>query len=461
MNEFGSDSSELGQMARAGMTLLAAEDPELFGLLANEHRRQLCTLTMVAASSMADPSVLACQGTALENLTTEGYPGARYHAGCEYVDRIERLAIERAKAAFGARYANVQPHSGSSANAIALLGLLQPGDRILGLDLDCGGHLTHGSRASFSGQQYQAFSYGLDPRGFIDYANVGELALKHRPKLIICGASAYPRFIDFERFRAIADEVGALLLADISHIAGLVAAGVHPSPIDHAHLTTTSTYKQLYGPRGGLILSGRDSEALLPNRAHSLAEVMQRAVFPRVQGTPMLSAIAAKARALALIATPRFHALAHRIVEMANALGQAFVSFGYRVLTGGTDNHMVLIDVSAHGLTGLIAERALESCGIVVNKNRIQHDRHSARVTSGIRFGTNVLALRELDAGGVRRSAELVHRVLSRVEPEGTERYRLDAATIASVRDEVSSLCTRFPVPRYPWYSPAPVVAAE
>src|SRR5262245_14295755 len=263
-----------------GTELLAARDPVLHALLEREHVRQTETLAMVAACSLADPSVLACEAMPTTNVTTEGYPGARFHAGCEIVDRIEELAIERAKRAFGARFANVQPHSGSSANQIVFSTVLKPGDTILGLDLDCGGHLTHGSKASISGQWFNAVSYGLDARGYLSYEQVAERAEQHRPKLIICGARAYPRHIDFGRFRDIADSVGAYLLADISHIAGLVAAGVHPSPIDDAHFTTTSTYKQLFGPRGGLILIGRDFDAPAPSGTGTLAQAIQRAVFP-------------------------------------------------------------------------------------------------------------------------------------------------------------------------------------
>src|SRR5579859_1649814 len=254
----------LAEFAQRGIDRLREGDPALYDLLLQEHHRQNETLAMIAASSIADPSVLICEGMATTNVTAEGYPGARFHAGCRCVDGIERLAIERARRAFAAQYANVQPHSGTSANEIVLFALLQPGDTVLGLGLNSGGHLTHGSKASVSGQYFSAIEYGLDQEQRIDYAQVERLAHEFRPKLIICGASAYPRQIDFARFRAIADQVGAFLLADISHIAGLVVAGQHPSPIDHAHVTTTSTYKQLYGPRGGLILMGKDAEQLAP-----------------------------------------------------------------------------------------------------------------------------------------------------------------------------------------------------
>lgn len=440
----------LAEFACRGIEILHREDPELYRLLDLENRRQEQVLAMVAASSIADPSVLACHATATVNVTTEGYPGARFHAGCEFVDEIERLAVARAKAAFRAQYANVQPHSGSSANAIVLFSLLKAGDTLLGLDLDAGGHLTHGSKASVSGQYFTAVGYGLTADGFIDYAQVEELARRHRPKLIICGASAYPRTIDFARFRAIADQVGAYVLADISHIAGLVAAGVHPSPIDHAHFTTTSTYKQLYGPRGGLILIGKDHETRAPDGKCTLAQLVQRGVFPYFQGTPDLSEIAAKARALDMVAKPAFQALARTIVADAAKLAEIFAGKGYRVLTGGTDNHIVLMDIfSTFGITGVVAEKALEECNVVVNKNRIAGDRKSALVTSGVRLGTNSLALRGMGPAVMPECAELMHRVLAAVTASGDREYALDGDTKRYCRERVSDLCRRFPIPRY------------
>lgn len=275
----------VGRTLAHGVELLAEHDQELYGLLEREQLRQHETLAMVAAASVADPSVLVCEASAAGNVTTEGYPGARYHAGCDVVDAVERLAVDRAKAAFGARYANVQPHSGSTANQVVLCSLLDPGDTVLGMGLKAGGHLTHGAAASMSGRFFTPVRYGLDGDGLIDYDAMAELARRHRPRLIFCGASAYPRAIDFGRFREVADEVGAYLVADISHIAGLVATGQHPSPVDVAHVTTTSTYKQLYGPRGGLILLGRDAETPTAS-GKPLAAAIQDAVFPYLQGTP-------------------------------------------------------------------------------------------------------------------------------------------------------------------------------
>ncbi len=443
------DKNILTTFALQGLELLRENDPALADLLERETYRQMETLTMVAASSVADPSVLACEGTVTTNVTTEGYPGARFHAGCELVDQIERLAVERAKAAFGARYANVQPHSGSSANEIVLFALLKPGETLLGLDLNCGGHLTHGSKASISGQYFRAVSYGLDEQGLIDYDQVARLAAEHRPKLIIAGASSYPRLIDFARFRQIADEAGAYLLADISHIAGLVAAGEHPSPIDHAHFTTTSTYKQLYGPRGGLILMGRDFDRPGPDGKRTLAELFQKAVFPYFQGTPNLSSISAKARALAFVASPEFKTLARRIVSGAKRLGEYFVEQGYRVLTGGSDNHLVLIDVLSGGVTGVVAERALEECQIIVNKNKIPGDKHPPLITSGLRLGTNTLALRGMGEAEMPACAELVHTVIKAIEVKSLTEYSLPRSVRDAVRLEVKEMCRRYPLPYY------------
>jgi glycine hydroxymethyltransferase len=440
----------LAELSYRGIELLFEEDPVLHDLLTREYHRQTDTLAMVAASSIAHPSVLVCEGMITTNVTTEGYPGARFHAGCQFVDEIERLAVERAKVAFQARYANVQPHSGTSANEAVILSVLKPGDTILGLDLNSGGHLTHGSKASVSGQYFKAIGYGLDEEGYIDYEQVQRLAEKFKPKLIICGASAYPRTIDFKRFREIADEVRAFLLADISHIAGLVIAGEHPSPIDHAHFTTTSTYKQLYGPRGGLILIGEDEQTLAPNGRETLCDMIQRAIFPFSQGTPNLSAIAAKARALDLAATSEFRALAHQIVTDAKALAQSLAQKGHRILTRGTDNHIVLIDVLASGVTGAIAERALEDCNIIVNRNRIPADRKSVWVTSGMRLGTNSVALRGMGPSEMPKCAELIHGVLSCVKVLGDREYELGRGLKEFVQADVRELCRSFPIPLYP-----------
>jgi glycine hydroxymethyltransferase len=442
-----SRTGEQAELLRAGMVSLHHTDPELAGLLDAEVTQQNSTLAMIASASIADPSVLAVGGSALSNVTAEGYPGARYHPGSQQFDAVETLAVERAKRLFGARYANVQPHSCSSANLAVLAALMRPGDTLLGLDLDAGGHLTHGSPASVTGRHYNAVSYGLDESGRIDYARLTDLVLEHRPRVLIAGASAYPRLIDFARFRAIADITGAYLLADISHIAGLVAAGRHPSPVDVAHITTTSTYKQLGGPRGGLILSGREYKTPGPDGRTPLDRLMQRAVFPQSQGTPSPASIAAKARAFAAAAEPAFQETARLIVHNARALAQELSVLGHRILTGGTDNHMVLIDVTDFGLSGVVAERALEECGILANRNRIPGDTKPPLVTSGLRLGTNILAQRGMDPGRMRLCAQLLHTVLAGTTAQSDTEYRIDPALVAQVRAEVQWLCSRHPLP--------------
>lgn len=440
----------LAEFALCGIDTLGKCDPALYTLLEQEYRRQNNTLALIAAASIADPSTLICEGMTLSNITTEGYPGTRFHAGCAFVDEVERLAIERAKGAFKAKYVNVQPHSGTSANEIVMFSVLDPGDTILGLEQTAGGHLTHGSKASISGRYFRAIGYGLTDEGFIDYEQVRRLAQEYRPRLIICGASAYPRVIDFCHFRRIADEVNAFLLADISHISGLVVAGKHPSPVDAAHFVTTSTYKQLYGPRGGLIIMGKDAETFAPDGKRTLAALLQRGVFPFFQGTPNLGAIAAKARALALVMTAEFGAVADRIVSNARCLADCLMERGYKVLTGGTDNHLLLIDVTPRGMTGVIAERALETCDIIVNKNRIPGEKKAPQVTSGIRLGTNCVALRGMGTQEMQRCAFLIDQVLSSLVAHGEYQYTLDHAIQASVQAEVHALCDAFPLPHYP-----------
>ncbi|WP_369360002.1 serine hydroxymethyltransferase [Streptomyces sp. cg2] len=435
------------QLLRHGADLLSRTDPALAALLDAEVGHQAGTLAMVASASAADPSVLAAGGAALSNVTAEGYPGARYHPGAVHFDGVERLAVERAKAAFLAQYANVQPHSCSSANFSVLSSLIPVGGVLLGLDLDAGGHLTHGSPASVTGRHFRSVHYGLDAHGLIDYASVAELARAHRPAVIVAGASAYPRTIDFVRFREIAESVGAYLLADISHIAGLVVTGEHPSPIDVAHITTTSTYKQLGGPRGGLILIGREHRTLAPDGRTTLARLMQQAVFPRSQGTPNPAAIAAKARALDLVTKPEFKETTRRIVENAQVLAAAFTAAGHRVLTGGTDNHMVLLDVLHRGLTGVVAERALEECGILANRNRIPGDTKPPLVAGGLRLGTNLLAQRGMGPAEMADCARLLDTVLGATTSLDDTTYALAPQVREDVRGEVARLCARFPLP--------------
>lgn len=436
--------SALVRFAAQAAQALCGADTELSELLERENSRQQETLMMVAASSVADPSVLACAGSALGNLTAEGFPGARYHGGCQVGDEVERLAVDRACALFGAVDAVVQPHSGTSANLAVLAALLEPGDTLLGLDLDCGGHLTHGAAASITGRWFRSIGYRLTPEGRIDYDQVRALALEHRPRLLVCGASAYPRTIDFRRFREIADECGAHLLADVSHIAGLVATGLHPSPVPYADVVTSSTYKQLYGPRGGLILLGPRA-ATRPPGGRTLAAAVRRAVFPSTQGTPDLAGIAAKARALAIAAGPDFADLAKRLIDGAAALAERLLDRGFDLVTGGTDTHMVLIDLRSAGLTGDVAERALESCGIVVNRNRVPGDTTPARVTSGLRIGSNTLAARGIDTVTAAECADLVADVLDALRNGRV----LDCTTRNRVRSRVADVCSRHPLPGY------------
>ncbi|GCF10050.1 serine hydroxymethyltransferase [Dictyobacter arantiisoli] len=454
------DKTILTQFVREGIEQLYQEDPTLYELLEQEYRRQTNVLTMVAASSVVDPSVLACEGFVASNVTAEGYPAARLHAGCEVVDKIERLAIERAKKAFGAQYANVQSHSASSANQSVMFSLLKPGDTILGMSLNAGGHFTHGAKSSVSGQYFNAVSYGLDEEGFIDYEEVDCLAKEHRPKLLICGATAYPRTIDFRRFRRIADDVGAILLADVSHIAGLIVVGEHPSPIDYAHITTTCTHKQLYGPRGGLILLGQDYNSLIPGGRRTFTETIQQSIFPLVQGAPNMNAIAAKARALAYVMTPEFKEVARRIVTDAKSMAKNFVEKGYTVFTGGTDNHLILLNILVNGMTGGVAERALEECNIIVNKTRIRGDEQTGSVMSGIRIGTNSLALRRMERSEMGQCTTLIDTVLSSLTVLNEREYVLDAGVKERVRNDVQELCQRFPIPCYP-LAPTPAYIRE
>lgn len=442
--------SDLSDFAREGVDRLEQVDPALFGMLQREYERQIDTLALVASCSPEDPSVLACEGMFASNVTAEGYPGRRYHAGCRHVDEFEQLAIDRAKAAFGARYANVQPHTATTANQIVMTSLLDAGDTIIGMDLDAGGHLTHGSKASLSGNYFTSYGYGIRPDGQIDYEQAEALAIEHKPKLIVCGTTAYPRVIDWARFRAIADKVGAWLLADITHIAGLVIAGEHPNSIDHAHVTTTCTHKQLYGPRGGLILLGKDAEMVVPDKGVTLEKLMGKGVFPWFQGAPIVNKIVAKARALGMAMTPAFTERMKRIVQLSRGLVAAFEERGVRVVAGGSDNHIVLIDVlSTFDVTGIVAQKALEECGIIVNKNRIAGDTKSIFVSSGVRIGTNSLAARGFTAADMPGIADLICRILEAVEATDDRDYSIDPAARDAFADEARSLARRYPIPGY------------
>jgi glycine hydroxymethyltransferase len=442
---------DVAAFAQRGVELLREEDPELYGLIEAEYARQASSLAMVASCSTAHPSVLACEGTFTSNVTAEGYPGHRHHAGCKYVDRFEQLAIDRAKQVFGARYANVQPHSASTANQIVTTCVLKPGETLLGLQLDSGGHLSHGSKVNISGRFYDAVGYGLDERGFIDYDAMRAKALEHRPKLIICGTTSYPRTVEWERFREVADEVGAYLLADITHIAGLVIAGEQPNPIDVAHFTTTCTHKQLYGPRGGLILMGKDLDQPSPAGTTTLSKLLDKRLFPFTQGAPLVNMIVAKARILGRCATPEFREQAQRIRALAGELAVQLMANGAKVLSGGTDNHIVLVNVlESFGVTGIAAEKALEECNIIVNKNRIPGDEKPVSVSSGIRIGTNSLTVRNVETADMAWCAALIVRILQAVRMVDEKAYELDAAAAAGFRGEVVEFCGRHPFRDYP-----------
>jgi glycine hydroxymethyltransferase len=407
---------------------LSVVDPEVAHWIEEETRRQNAGLELIASENWVSRAVREAQGSVLTNKYAEGYPGKRYYGGCEFVDKIEQLAIDRARALFKAEHANVQPHSGSQANMSVYLTVLKPGDTILGMDLSHGGHLTHGHPLSFSGREYKVAAYGVrreDER--IDYDALAKAAREHRPKLIIAGASAYAREIDFAKFGAVADEVGAVLMCDIAHIAGLVIAGLHNSPVPHAPFVTTTTHKTLRGPRGGLVLC---------RAAH--AKDLDRTVFPGVQGGPLEHVIAAKAVAFAEAATPEFVAYQGRIVVNAKALAAALTGRGFRLVSGGTDNHMVLVDVGAKGITGKDAEKLLDSVGLTVNKNTIPFDSRPPMVASGIRIGTPAVTTRGMGSPEMEVIADAIARALE---------AREDAAALQAVRKSVADLCAGFPLP--------------
>ncbi len=406
---------------------LKAVDPEVYQAIADERARQNFGLELIASENFVSRAVLEATGSILTNKYAEGYPGRRYYGGCEFVDVIERLAIERAKHLFGAEHVNVQPHSGTSANMAVYFAVLRPGDKLMGMDLSCGGHLTHGHRLSYSGRDFHVAAYGVDKETErIDYDAVEALALAERPKLIVCGASAYSRIIDFERFRAIADKAGALLMADIAHIAGLVAAGLHPSPIPHCHFVTTTTHKTLRGPRGGLVMC-----------KETFAKEIDRSVFPGIQGGPLMHIIAAKAVGLTEALTDGWKEYQGRIVTNARRLSERLMDKGFRVVSGGTDNHVFLIDVAQAGVTGKVAEKVLEEAGITVNKNTIPYDPNPPLVASGVRIGTAALTTRGMKEPEMDKVGDFIAEVLRAPE---------DASVHAAERTKIHALCERFPL---------------
>ena len=407
---------------------LAAADPAICGLIQKELERQQGHLELIASENFASRAVMEAQGSVLTNKYAEGLPGKRYYGGCEHVDGIEVLAIERAKELFGAAWANVQPHSGAQANFAVFLALLKPGDTILGMDLSHGGHLTHGSPVNVSGKWFKAVHYGVDPATQqLNFDTIRQLALEHKPKLIICGYSAYPRSIDFAAFRTIADEVGAYLLADMAHIAGLVAAGVHASPVPHCDVVTTTTHKTLRGPRGGLILC-RDAD---------FGKQFDKAVFPGTQGGPLEHVIAAKAVAFGEALQPSFQAYSQQVVANAQALAARIQERGIAVVSGGTDNHIVLLDLRSIGMTGKLADQLVSEVHITANKNTVPFDPESPFVTSGLRLGTAALTTRGFDAAAFEEVADVIADRL--LQPD-------DAAGAQRCRERVAALCERFPL---------------
>jgi len=417
--------------------LVEAVDPEVAAALEAERRRQNEGLELIASENFASLAVMSAMGSVMTNKYAEGYPGKRYYGGCQNVDIGEELARERAKRLFSAEHANVQPHSGAQANMSVYLAVLEPGDTMLGMDLAHGGHLTHGHPLNQSGKQYEVVNYGVKKdTETIDYDRLRELALEHRPKLIVCGASAYPRIIDFERLRAIADEAGSLLLADIAHIAGLVAAGLHPSPVPHCHFVTTTTHKTLRGPRGGMILCGEE-----------WAERIDKAVFPGIQGGPLMHTIAAKAVAFAEALEPEWKDYQARVVANSKTLCDAVADRGWRIVSGGTDNHLFLIDLGTDFISGKKAERWLGLADITVNKNTVPFDTRKPYIASGLRIGTPAVTTRGMGPDEMIAIAELIDRVL-RADEDKSDEAKMAAFTaeMNAVKDEVHKLTSNFPL---------------
>ncbi|OYW56566.1 MAG: serine hydroxymethyltransferase [Rhizobiales bacterium 12-68-15] len=409
-------------------------DAAVFDAIRAELKRQQDQIELIASENIVSEAVLAAQGSVLTNKYAEGLPGRRYYGGCEHVDVVEEIAIARARELFGAGFANVQPHSGAQANGAVMMALLQPGDTILGMSLAAGGHLTHGAAPTLSGKWFKAIGYGVSPdTALIDYDEVERLALEHRPKLIIAGGSSYPRIIDFARFRAIADAVGAMLMVDAAHYAGLIVAGAYPSPFPHAHVVTTTTHKTLRGPRGGMILTNDEA----------LAKKLNSAVFPGLQGGPLMHVIAAKAVAFGEALTPEFRTYALKVVSNARALATRLGARGAAIVSGGTDSHMVLVDLRPFGVTGKAAEGALERAGLTCNKNGIPFDPEKPAVTSGIRLGTPAATTRGFGIAEFETVADLIADVLQGLARNGAE---ANGKAEVAARAEVRALCARFPL---------------
>lgn len=409
-------------------------DDEIWSAIGEEERRQEEHIELIASENYTSPRVMQAQGTGLTNKYAEGYPGKRYYGGCEFVDKAEQLAIDRVKALFGADYANVQPHSGSQANSAVFLALCVPGDTILGMSLADGGHLTHGAKPNFSGKMYNAIQYGLDSAtGEVDYAQVEALALEHKPKMIIAGFSAYSRVMDWARFREIADKVGAYLMVDMAHVAGLVAAGVYPNPVPHAHVVTSTTHKTLRGPRGGIIIAKADE---------ALEKKFNSAVFPGGQGGPLMHVIAAKAVSFKEAQSPEFVTYQKQVVTNARAMAKTFIDRGIKIVSGGTDNHLMLVDLIGKEYTGTDADAALGAANITVNKNAVPNDPRSPFVTSGLRVGTPAITTRGFGEAETVELTGWMCDVLEALENGGSEQV------IAEVKVKVLEICSRFPVYR-------------
>ncbi|MBD8899307.1 serine hydroxymethyltransferase [Rhodanobacter sp. DHG33] len=413
---------------------IAGYDPELAKAIADEGRRQEDHVELIASENYASPRVMEAQGSKLTNKYAEGYPGKRYYGGCEYVDVAEKLAIDRVKQLFGADYANVQPHSGSQANQAVYFALLQPGDTILGMSLAHGGHLTHGAKVNLSGKILNAVQYGVDANGIVDMDEVERLAVEHKPKMIVGGFSAYSQVMDWARFRAIADKVGAYLFVDMAHVAGLIAAGVYPSPLPHAHVVTSTTHKTLRGPRGGIIVASKQG---MGEGAEEIEKKLQSIVFPGIQGGPLMHVIAAKAVAFKEALEPAFKDYQAQVVKNAKAMAKTIIARGYKIVSGGTENHLMLIDMIGKGVTGKDAEAALGKAHITVNKNAVPNDPQKPFVTSGLRVGTPAVTTRGYQEADCVDLANWICDVLDAPS---------DEAVIAAVRAKVEAQCRKFPV---------------
>ena len=425
-------------------TPLQTSDPELYNLLVSEVSREETTLELIASENFVSYPVLEMTGGVMTNKYAEGYPGKRYYGGCEFVDEAENLARDRANQLFGVEYSNVQPHSGSQANMAVLMTFIDVGDTILGLNLAHGGHLTHGSKVNFSGNLYHSVSYQVKKEtGRVDFDQVLSLAREHKPKLIICGGSAYPRFIEFEDFKEIADDVGAFLMADIAHPSGLVATGLHPSPVPYCDVITTTTHKTLRGPRGGMIMMGKDSgnpwEIVAPKsgRLKNISELLDSAVMPGIQGGPLMHIIAAKAVAFGEALQPEFTVYTQQVIDNAKAMANEFLSRDYELVSGGTDTHIILIDLTKKAITGKAAENALEKAGITVNKNMVPFDKRSPFISSGIRIGTPAVTTRGMTQDDMVKIVALIDTIIEKPNDEDN---------IVRVKSEVNDLCSSFPL---------------